>query len=76
MITRACKGHFEDYSFGTAQSSPQNYYSSTPKPDSSVGLRPFAFPRPDYSEKGGEMLAPVCCSGGTSFSFRIVCKSF
>ncbi|CAI0559409.1 unnamed protein product [Linum tenue] len=46
MSPRACSGHFEDYSFGTAQSSPQNYYSSTPKPD----LPPFAFPRPDYPE--------------------------
>ncbi|CAL1376295.1 unnamed protein product [Linum trigynum] len=59
MSTRSCRGHFEDYSFGTAQSSPQNYYSSSPKPDPSASLRPFAFPRPGYPEKGGETLAPV-----------------
>ncbi|GMN46762.1 hypothetical protein TIFTF001_015942 [Ficus carica] len=47
MSPRACSSHFEDYSFGTAQSSPQ-YYSSTSKPD--PARLPFAFPRPDYAE--------------------------
>ncbi|GAV57570.1 IQ domain-containing protein/DUF4005 domain-containing protein [Cephalotus follicularis] len=45
MSPRASSGHFEDYSFGTAQSSPQ-YYSAVSKPDPS--RHPFAFPRPDY----------------------------
>ncbi|XP_062108289.1 protein IQ-DOMAIN 19 [Humulus lupulus] len=48
MSPRACSGHFEDYTFGTAQSSPQ-YYSAISKPDPSK--LPFAFPRPDYAEE-------------------------
>ncbi|KAL5542011.1 hypothetical protein UlMin_009721 [Ulmus minor] len=44
---RACSSHFEDYSFGTAQSSPQ-CSSAISKPDPS--RIPFAFPRPDYAE--------------------------
>ncbi|CAK7327112.1 unnamed protein product [Dovyalis caffra] len=47
MSPRACSGHFEDYPFSTAQSSPQ-YYSAASKPDPS--RLPFAFPRPDYPE--------------------------
>uniref|UniRef100_A0A2P2KZL6 DUF4005 domain-containing protein n=1 Tax=Rhizophora mucronata TaxID=61149 RepID=A0A2P2KZL6_RHIMU len=47
MSPRICSGHFEDYSFSTAQSSPQ-YYSAISKPDPS--RIPFAFPRPDYAE--------------------------
>ena len=47
MSPKACSGHFEDYSFGTAQSSPQ-CYSAISKPDPSKV--PFAFPRPDYAE--------------------------
>ncbi|KAJ4827524.1 hypothetical protein Tsubulata_028040 [Turnera subulata] len=47
MSPRACSGHFEDYSFGTAQSSPQ-YYSAASRPD--PARVPFAFPRPDYAE--------------------------
>lgn len=47
MSPRACSGHFEDYSFDTAQSSPQ-YYSAVSKPDPS--RLPFDFPRPDYAE--------------------------
>ena len=47
MSPRACSGHFEDYSFSTAQSSPQ-YYSAVSKPDPS--RIPFAFPKPDYAE--------------------------
>jgi hypothetical protein len=47
MTPRACSGHFEDYSFDTAQSSPQ-YYSAVSKPDPS--RVPFAFPRPNYAE--------------------------
>ncbi|XP_048440322.1 protein IQ-DOMAIN 19 [Pyrus x bretschneideri] len=43
----ACSAHFEDYSFGTAQSSPQ-CYSAMSKIDPSKA--PFAFPRPDYGE--------------------------
>ncbi|KAK8555157.1 hypothetical protein V6N13_037489 [Hibiscus sabdariffa] len=42
MTPRACSGHLEDYSFTTAQSSPQ-YYSDVSKP-------PLAFPRPEYAE--------------------------
>nr|TKS03714.1 protein IQ-DOMAIN 14-like [Populus alba] len=47
MSPRACSGHFEDYSFSTAQSSPQDY-SAVSKPDPST--IPFAFPRPEYAE--------------------------
>ncbi|XP_007034846.2 PREDICTED: protein IQ-DOMAIN 14 [Theobroma cacao] len=47
MSPRACSGHFEDYSFSTAQSSPP-YYSAISKPDPSK--LPFAFPRPEYAE--------------------------
>ncbi|KAJ4722527.1 Protein IQ-DOMAIN like [Melia azedarach] len=47
MSPRACSGHFEDYSYSTAQSSPQ-YYSAVSKPDPS--RVPFAFPRTDYAE--------------------------
>ncbi len=47
MSPRACSGHFEDYSFSTAQSSPQ-YHSAVSKPDPS--RIPFAFPKPDYAE--------------------------
>ncbi|KAL6970453.1 IQ-domain [Sarracenia purpurea var. burkii] len=44
---RACSSHFEDYSFGTAHSSPQHYPSSS----SAVSkTNPFAFPtRPEYA---------------------------
>ncbi|KAJ9182165.1 hypothetical protein P3X46_006190 [Hevea brasiliensis] len=44
---KTCSGHFEDYSFNTAQSSPQ-YDSAVSKPDPS--RIPFAFPLPDYAE--------------------------
>ncbi|CAN1808101.1 Protein IQ-DOMAIN 19, partial [Linum perenne] len=47
MSPRAYSGHFEEYSFGTAQSSPQ-CYSAVSKPDPS--RVPFGFPRPDYPE--------------------------
>lgn len=47
MSPGACSGHFEDYSFSTAQSSPQNY-SAISKPDPS--RVPFAFPGTDYAE--------------------------
>ncbi|XVF28779.1 hypothetical protein REPUB_Repub15cG0060600 [Reevesia pubescens] len=47
MSPRASSGHFEDYSFSTAQSSPQ-YYSAISKPDPSK--LPFAFPTPEYAE--------------------------
>ncbi|XVE65958.1 hypothetical protein DITRI_Ditri08aG0042100 [Diplodiscus trichospermus] len=47
MSPRVCSGHFEDYSFSTAQSSPE-YHSAISKPDPSK--LPFAFPRPEYAE--------------------------
>ncbi|KAF9605063.1 hypothetical protein IFM89_013733 [Coptis chinensis] len=47
MSPRTCSGHFEEYSFGTEQSSPQ-YYSAVSKPDPS--RVPFAFPRPETSQ--------------------------
>lgn len=47
MSPRACSGHFEDYSFGTAQSSPQNY-SNASKPDPS--RFPFDFRGSEYAE--------------------------
>ncbi|XWS08925.1 hypothetical protein CRYUN_Cryun40dG0042300 [Craigia yunnanensis] len=47
MSPTACSGHFEDYSFNTAESIPQ-YYSAISKPDPSK--LPFAFPRPEYAE--------------------------
>ncbi|KAL5782681.1 hypothetical protein ACOSP7_007710 [Xanthoceras sorbifolium] len=47
MSPRASSSHFEDYSFSTAQCSPQ-YYSAVSKPDPS--RVPFALPRPDYAE--------------------------
>ncbi|XP_050215505.1 protein IQ-DOMAIN 19 [Mercurialis annua] len=43
MSPRACSGHFEDYSFSTAQSSPQCYSAASK-------LEQFSFPRPDYAE--------------------------
>ncbi|KAL5702207.1 IQ-domain [Ranunculus cassubicifolius] len=46
MSPRTCSGHFEEYSFTTAQSSPQ-CYSAMSKPDPSKV--PFAFPRPETS---------------------------
>lgn len=48
MSPGACSDHFEDFSFGTAQSSPQ-CYSAMSRPDPSRA--PFAFPRPDYAEQ-------------------------
>ncbi|KAJ8547335.1 hypothetical protein K7X08_010921 [Anisodus acutangulus] len=44
---RACSGHFEDYSYGTAQSSPQ-YHSAMSKPDPS--RIPFPYARSEYAE--------------------------
>ncbi|CAN4091273.1 unnamed protein product [Withania somnifera] len=44
---RACSGHFEDYSYPTAQSSPQ-YYSPMSKPDAS--RIPFSYARSEYAE--------------------------
>ncbi|CAN4092903.1 unnamed protein product [Withania somnifera] len=44
---RACSGHFEDYSYPTAQSSPQ-YYSPTSKPDQS--RIQFTYSRSEYAE--------------------------
>ncbi|GFP86027.1 protein iq-domain 14 [Phtheirospermum japonicum] len=44
---RTCSNHFEDYSFGTAQSSPQ-CYSAMSKPD--PARIPFPYPRSEYAE--------------------------
>ncbi|PIN17781.1 hypothetical protein CDL12_09556 [Handroanthus impetiginosus] len=44
---RTCSNHFEDYSFGTAQSSPQ-CYSAVSKPDQS--RIPLSYPRSEYAE--------------------------
>ncbi|XP_021899552.1 LOW QUALITY PROTEIN: protein IQ-DOMAIN 14-like [Carica papaya] len=49
MSPRTFSGHFEDYCFTTAQSSPQ-FYSAISKPDQSK--LPFSFPKPDYAESG------------------------
>ncbi|XP_043725953.1 protein IQ-DOMAIN 19-like isoform X2 [Telopea speciosissima] len=47
MSPRACSGHFEEYSFATAQSSPQ-YYSAVSKLDPTRA--PFASPRHEYAD--------------------------
>lgn len=47
LSPRTCSGHFEDYSLGTAQSSP-HFYSAVSKPD--PAQIPFAFPRSEYAE--------------------------
>ncbi|XP_021716934.1 protein IQ-DOMAIN 14-like [Chenopodium quinoa] len=47
LSPRTCSGHFEDYSFATAQSSPQ-CYSAISRPDPS--RTPFSFPQPDFTE--------------------------
>ncbi|KAK6913982.1 IQ motif, EF-hand binding site [Dillenia turbinata] len=44
---RACSGHFEDYSFTIAQSSPQCYSAMSKIDQTKV---PFAFPRQEYAE--------------------------
>ncbi|KAK6130174.1 hypothetical protein DH2020_036090 [Rehmannia glutinosa] len=44
---RTCSNHFEEYSFGTAQSSPQ-CYSAMSKPD--PARIPFSYPRSEYAE--------------------------
>ncbi|KAH9608048.1 hypothetical protein KSS87_020883, partial [Heliosperma pusillum] len=44
---RTCSGHFEDYAFATAQSSPQ-CHSAMSRPDQSRAQ--FSFPNPDYAE--------------------------
>ncbi|KAK6929917.1 protein of unknown function DUF4005 [Dillenia turbinata] len=44
---RACSGHFEDYSFTTAQSSPQCYSAMSKIDQTKV---PFAFPRQENAE--------------------------
>lgn len=44
MSPRTCSGHFEDYSFPTAQSSPHYYYSPISKPPSTS---PFTY---DYAD--------------------------
>ncbi|XP_010694040.2 protein IQ-DOMAIN 19 [Beta vulgaris subsp. vulgaris] len=47
LSPRTCSGHFEEYSFATAQSSPQ-CYTAMSRPDPSRA--PFSFPNPDYAE--------------------------
>ncbi|XP_042516327.1 protein IQ-DOMAIN 19-like isoform X2 [Macadamia integrifolia] len=47
MSPRACSGHFEEYSFATAQSSPQ-YYSAVSKLDPTRA--PYASPRHEYAD--------------------------
>ncbi|KAJ4967817.1 hypothetical protein NE237_014518 [Protea cynaroides] len=47
MSPRACSSHFEDYSYITAQSSPQ-YYSAVSKMDPT--RTPFDFPRHEYED--------------------------
>ncbi|KAL9690471.1 hypothetical protein QQ045_010870 [Rhodiola kirilowii] len=47
MSPRVCSGHFEDYLFNTAQSSPQ-YHSAVPK--SGMSQVPFTFHQPEYAE--------------------------
>ncbi|KAI3469614.1 hypothetical protein Pfo_026277 [Paulownia fortunei] len=47
MSQRTCSNHFEEYSFGTAQSSPQ-CCSAISKPD--PARLPFSYPRPEYAE--------------------------
>ena len=47
MSPRTCSGHFEDYSFATAQSSPQ-CNSALSRPDTCA--TPFSFPKPEYAE--------------------------
>lgn len=47
MSPRACSGHFEEYSFTTAHSSPQ-YFSAVSKPE--TVRAPFTFPQPEYAE--------------------------
>ncbi|CAI9771316.1 unnamed protein product [Fraxinus pennsylvanica] len=47
MNPKACSGHFDEYSFNTAQSSPQ-CYSALSKPDPS--RNPSPHPRSEYAE--------------------------
>ncbi|XP_027116863.1 protein IQ-DOMAIN 19-like isoform X1 [Coffea arabica] len=47
LSPRACSGHFEEYSFGTSQSSPQ-YCSAISKPDPSKGA--FSYARSEYGD--------------------------
>ncbi|XP_019432516.1 PREDICTED: uncharacterized protein LOC109339515 isoform X2 [Lupinus angustifolius] len=47
LSPRGCSGHFEEYSFTTAQNSPHYYPDVLRAEDSNA---PFAFPRPDYEE--------------------------
>ncbi|XP_074307186.1 protein IQ-DOMAIN 19 [Silene latifolia] len=47
LSPRTCSGHFEDYVYATAQSSPQ-CYSAMSRPDQSRAT--FSFPNPDYAE--------------------------
>ncbi|KAH6769942.1 hypothetical protein C2S52_014745 [Perilla frutescens var. hirtella] len=47
---RTCSNHFEEYSLGTAQSSPQ-CYSAISKPDhTAAAALPFSYPRSEYAE--------------------------
>ncbi|KAL9240818.1 hypothetical protein vseg_014996 [Gypsophila vaccaria] len=47
LSPRTCSGHFEDYAFATAQSSPQ-CFSALSRSDPS--RTPFSFPNPDFAD--------------------------
>ncbi|KAK9725501.1 hypothetical protein RND81_05G148500 [Saponaria officinalis] len=47
LSPRTCSGHFEDYTFATAQSSPQ-CFSALSRPDPS--RTPFSFPNPEFAD--------------------------
>ncbi|EPS67207.1 hypothetical protein M569_07568 [Genlisea aurea] len=47
---RTCSNHYEEYSLGTAQSSPQCYSAMSAKPD--PGRIPFSYARSEYGESG------------------------
>lgn len=47
MSPKACSGHFEEYSFGTAQSSPQ-YYAAISKPDPARAA--FSYARSEFGD--------------------------
>ncbi|KAE9617633.1 hypothetical protein Lal_00018536 [Lupinus albus] len=47
LSPKGCSGHFEEYSFSTAQNNPHYYSHVLSAEDSNA---PFAFPRPAYEE--------------------------
>ncbi|KZV31604.1 protein IQ-DOMAIN 14 [Dorcoceras hygrometricum] len=48
MTPRTCNNHFEECSYGTAQSSPQCCYSAMSKPE--LPTVPFSYARSEYAE--------------------------